>query len=31
MNRGREKKRTLHLIIPLRYVSNLGTITQVKM
>jgi hypothetical protein len=31
MNRGRERKRTLHLIVPLRYVSNLETITQVKM
>jgi hypothetical protein len=30
MNRSRKKKRTLHLIVPLRYVLNLGTITQVK-
>jgi hypothetical protein len=27
MNRGRDKRRTLHLIVPLRYVLNLGTIT----
>jgi hypothetical protein len=31
MNIGREKKRTLHLIVPLRYVLNLGKITQVIM
>ena len=30
MNRGKEK-RTLHLIVPLRYVLNLGTIAQVNM
>jgi hypothetical protein len=30
MNRCREK-RTLYLIVPLRYVSNLGTITQLNM
>jgi hypothetical protein len=30
MNKGREK-RTLHLIVPLRYVLNLGTIAQVNM
>jgi hypothetical protein len=30
MNRSREEKRTLHLIVPLRYMLNLETITQVK-
>jgi hypothetical protein len=30
-NRGREKKRTFHLIVPLRYVLDLGTITPVNM
>jgi hypothetical protein len=31
MNRCREKKWALHLIVSLRYVLNLGTITQVNM
>jgi hypothetical protein len=31
MNRAREKKRTLHFIVPLRYLLNLGTMTQVIM
>jgi hypothetical protein len=29
MNRGRERE-SLHLIVPLRQVLNLGTMTQVK-